>query len=93
VIEDPIIKSVAIIGLITIALSPSIFAMDNKELCSAHIQKIQDTVASSGNMSDAIQARAKSDLANARKAQSAGDNKKCLDITLQSLMKIRQYMN
>lgn len=36
--------------------------------------------------------RAKSDLADAKKAQSAGDDKKCLDITLHALMKIRQYM-
>ena len=76
-----------------VALSSSAFAVDNKELCAAHIQKIQDTVSSPGNMGSSIQSRAKSDLAAAKKAESASDYKKCIDITLQSLMKIRQYMN
>jgi hypothetical protein len=86
-------KKTMLFGLIVMALSSGAYAMDNKELCAAHIQKIQDTVASPGNMSGNVLKRAKSDLAAAQKAQSAGDNKKCLDITLQSLMKIRLYTN
>ncbi|MFJ3483156.1 hypothetical protein ACIPL1_07195 [Pseudomonas sp. NPDC090202] len=86
-------KTTVFVGLIVAALSSTAFAMDNKELCAAHIQKIQDTVASPGNMSRSIVQRAKSDMADAQKAQKAGDDQKCLDITLRSLMKIRQYMN
>lgn len=86
-------KKIVSAGLFISALSSAAFAVENKELCAAHIQKIQDTVSSSGNMSADIQNRAKSDLTSAKKAESDGDYKKCIDVTLQSLMKIRQYMN
>lgn len=85
-------KKTMFVGLFVLALSSTAYAIDDKDLCAAHIQKIQDTVVSPGNMGSQTIKLTKQRLAEAKKAQDAGDDKKCIDVTVQTLFKLRQYL-
>jgi hypothetical protein len=78
--------------IVLMAISFGAYAMEDKDLCAAHIQKIQDTVASPGNMSPKTISLTKQRLDEAKAAQSAGNDKLCIDVTVQTLFKLRQYL-
>lgn len=83
-------KRSAIAGLFITAamLASPVFAAD-KDLCASNIQSIEDALATAPATSETAVDNVKAALEKAKKAQAAGDDKKCIDETSSTLQKIQ----
>lgn len=82
-------KHSTIAGLFITAamLASPVFAAD-KDLCASNIQAIEDALATAPSTSESAVDNIKKALKEAKEAQAAGDDKKCISETTSALKKI-----
>lgn len=84
-------KRTAITGLFLSAalLASPVFAAD-EDLCATNLQKIDDQMATMGATSEGLDNTLKEHVADAKAAQSAGNEKDCITITSKVLSRLEK---
>ncbi|TNF80394.1 hypothetical protein FGE05_21780 [Pseudomonas sp. ICMP22404] len=87
-------KHTAFAGLFISAalLASPVFAADN-DLCTTKLQELQDKVTTLPATSESTAVDIKQQLANAKTAQTAGDEKKCVTEATQALSDVDKLRN